>query len=425
MLRLRWLIGRHDARRRHHQRASILIVVLLGLATVSQLPGVAPALAADPLFTPANAPADAAVAAATSGDRSIRRSRQVNVDFEQLTGPKKSGPDGRRVGAQGSSTLALNLFDDVSLTADIRSVTRTSSGAGLVLTGSVQGGGPDSSVAIVAENGIMTANVRPSPDRLFQVRYAGGRTHAIHEIDKFAFPVEDDHDVGLQVPPGSLGSAPTQAANLQAADTNNVIDVLVVYTPAARAQVGGTAAINGVIDLALSETNQGYANSGVIQRISVVHRAEVAYTEQPPNPNGSSGFNTDLNRLASTTDGILDNVHTLRNTYGADFVSLVRTGDTATVTPLCGIAPMIFGEGGPSNLTVAYGAPRAFTVVAQNCMTGNYTFAHELGHTMGVRHNIEADPTQNQPYTYNHGYCALTGTPPYRDIMAVNLSCNN
>lgn len=214
MLRLRWLIGRQDAHGRHLQRASILIVVLLGLATVSQLPGVAPVLAADPLFTPANAPADAAVAAASAGDRSIRRSRQVNVDFEQLTCPKKSGPDGRRVGAQGSSTLALNLFDDVSLTADIRSVTRTSSGAGQILTGSVQGGGPDSSVTIVAENGIMTANVRPSPDRLFQVRYAGGRTHAIHEIDQFAFPVEDDHDVGLQVPPGSLGRAPTQAANL-------------------------------------------------------------------------------------------------------------------------------------------------------------------------------------------------------------------
>ena len=36
-------------------------------------------------------------------------------------------------------------------------------------------------------------------------------------------------------------------------------------------------------------------------------------------------LNTDLSRLEGTNDGHIDNVHTLRDQYGADLVSLLTT----------------------------------------------------------------------------------------------------
>ncbi|MCP5047648.1 MAG: hypothetical protein GY940_10785, partial [bacterium] len=64
-----------------------------------------------------------------------------------------------------------------------------------------------------------------------------------------------------------------------AADDGSTIDLLVVYTDGARSNAGGTSSIEAEIDLAISETNQGYLNSGVNHRVNLVHTAEVNYTE--------------------------------------------------------------------------------------------------------------------------------------------------
>ena len=46
---------------------------------------------------------------------------------------------------------------------------------------------------------------------------------------------------------------------------------------------------------------------------------EVQYTE-------SGNMGTDLSRLTSTFDGIMDEVHVLRDTHGADLVMLITDG---------------------------------------------------------------------------------------------------
>lgn len=407
-----WIVAQYGRRRRVVRNDSLicaLIVVALVLGS-APLMNATPVRAADQLLSPSGTQGDAAVTAA-AGYNAVIRQRSVDVNFDVLPS---------RASDSSSSKLTLQLFDDVTVTADIDSTARTISGRGRVLTGKVSGGWAYSSVTIVSEDGVMSANIRPNPGTLYQVRYAGRDVHVVRQVDESRFP---GNLVSLNVPDSALSRTPAADASQgdATADSNNIIDVLVVYTPAARAQVGGTAAMNSLIDLALSESNTGYANSGVIQRLSIVHRQEVSYTEAG---GGVSGLQADLDRLVSTSDLFLNEVHTLRDQHRADFVTLIRTDDPAG--QLCGIAAMIFGDNGPQNLTVAIGAPRAFNVTAQGCATGNYTFAHELGHTMGVRHNIEADPTQNEPYTYNHGYCSTTGNPAgFRDIMGVNRTCNN
>ena len=55
-------------------------------------------------------------------------------------------------------------------------------------------------------------------------------------------------------------------------DDGLLIDVLVLYTPAAATAGGGTAAMNTLIANAVSPTNTSYANSGVQQRIRPMTR---------------------------------------------------------------------------------------------------------------------------------------------------------
>jgi hypothetical protein len=120
--------------------------------------------------------------------------------------------------------------------------------------------------------------------------------------------------------------------------------------------------------LALEETNQSYINSNVTQRLRLVHMEEVSYTE--------TGVSmTDRDALKSTSDGILDNAHTLRNSHGADLVILLVES-----LENCGRAFIM------STVATTF-ETSAFAVVTRSCATGNFSFGHELAHIMGARHD--------------------------------------
>ncbi|MCA9759681.1 MAG: hypothetical protein KDA27_28045, partial [Candidatus Eisenbacteria bacterium] len=86
-------------------------------------------------------------------------------------------------------------------------------------------------------------------------------------------------------------------------------DVMIYYTPAARAEAGGTSAMDAQCQLAVDTANLTYVDSQISNRLRLVFRGEIAYTES-----GSS--ETDRNRLKNTSDGFMDQVHTDRNVYG-------------------------------------------------------------------------------------------------------------
>ena len=136
------------------------------------------------------------------------------------------------------------------------------------------------------------------------------------------------------------------------------IDVAVFYTSAAREEAGGAAEIEAVIDLMVAETNEAYQASGVHHRLDLVARSEVQYAE--------AGDFRDIGRLANPSDGYMDEVHAIRDRTGADLVHLVFNYQEH---PFSGVA--YFGE--------------AFGLTCQYC--GGGTFAHELGHNMGLRHD--------------------------------------
>jgi hypothetical protein len=179
------------------------------------------------------------------------------------------------------------------------------------------------------------------------------------------------------------------------ADDGSIIDLLVVYTAEARVVEGGASAIESLIDLAESETNAAYSNSGVGHVVRVVAKQEISFSE--------SGFNfTDF--LNSAQDGSISGLHDLRNTHGADLVVVLVDGDDS----LCGLA---FLMNPVSSSFASYG----YSVTQTNCATGNYTFGHEIGHNMSARHDRAADSTDGAPFDYNHGY--VDDTNNFKTIM--------
>ena len=324
------------------------------------------------------------------------RSRFVRVSFRNLLEWGQAGSQG----AAASAVLDLNLFPDRSLRARIERV--DSHPDHTAYFGRLEGTDAGELVVVV-RNGVVAGSIRGG-GKLFQIRFAGGNIHEVQEIDPDLLPPDSEPLRATEE-----GPAAESAGAVIAADDGTRIDVLVAYTATARAAAGGTNAIRALIDLGIAETNQAYLNSGAVQRVRLVGTVEVAYTES-----GDTG--DDLNRLRLTADGNMDEVHALRNTYGADLVHLIVNSGG------CGIA-YAMDEVSSSFASFAFGVTR------RSCVSPNLSFAHEMGHNMGLRHDRYVD-LSNSPYAYSHGYVNQAAFAPgasadkrWRTAMAYNDEC--
>ncbi len=176
-----------------------------------------------------------------------------------------------------------------------------------------------------------------------------------------------------------------------------LVDVMVVYTPSSRMAVGSTAAIEALIESYFTYTNTAYEQSGVLHRFRLVHSQEVQYVE-------SGNSITDLNRLRDPDDGFMDEVHPLRDTWGADLVSLINTSGSA------GVAFQML------ELSRAFESS-AFSAIGADTgpLNPGLVFAHEAGHNMGCTHNNEPGGGTGI-FCYSFGY--RTPDEQWRTIMS-------
>jgi hypothetical protein len=363
--------------------ALVLALLALAAGTVAAAAPTAAAGAAPALFGAATQERAAPTAA------HVARSRYVTVNLGALI--DDSGTS--RVAAGG--TVTLNLFDDATYTGVVDKVELTPGGYNWAGTVPETGG----VFYLVSYDGAFMAHVA-STAGVYEVSLApDGRYRAV-QIDQSK--LIDDPEGAVYPAPGPVLSASDLGPG---ADSGAVIDIMVVYTAAARLGAGGTPAMKAAIALALLETNTSYENSGVVPRLRLVHIQELPYSEP-------GDLFVALNDLMTNGDGKLDAVFGLRNQYGADMVGLVVEND-----PLyCGLAAAILAD-----------ASTAFQVTRRDgCLTGYYSFGHEFGHLQGARHDWYVD-TDTTPFQYGHGYVHPESTNPskqWRTIMAYNNKCS-
>ena len=322
----------------------------------------------------------------------VMRYRYVDVGFDELI-----REDGSPKSTEPGHSLILNLFDDVVHTALLDRV-EYNPGNGFTWLGHLAGE-PYSQVTLVVGDGALAGNITTT-GAFFQVRYAGNGVHAVSEIDQSAFPPE------LPPVPAPLGEAALAPTAPVSEDAQPVIDLLVVYTSRARTAAGGTRRMRELIQLAVAETNRSYENSQLDQRLNLVHYEEVDYEEE--------SFPEALSHLTHPTDGVMDNIHALRDEHAADEVVLLIEDFTA-----CGLAWLMMAVS-PSFETYA------FAVVNQACATGNYSFGHELGHNMGAQHDwYEYLKFFGLPPAFPYSFGYINASAGWRTIMAYNAECED
>ncbi|MBV9128168.1 MAG: hypothetical protein JO117_08795, partial [Verrucomicrobia bacterium] len=179
-------------------------------------------------------------------------------------------------------------------------------------------------------------------------------------------------------------------------------DLLVVYTPAARDGAGGDDAVQALAELAIADANQCYANSGINVRGRLVGVTPVDYQE-------SGSIRADVDALATTDDGILDEVHPLRDQLAADFVCLFT--NRASVDGYNGYA-LIMQQLQPDWEETAFSAINVGSVLV------DHLFAHEIGHNMGCDHDRQ-NTTGYHLFPFSEGW-RFHGRDGllYRDVMA-------
>jgi len=368
------------------------IALSLGLA------GAASAAEPAPLFsTPA-----ASVARSLNSDlayRAIKSDRAaVRIDLVRA--------DAAQIN-ESQEELLLNLAPGVNLKAHKLQAQRKADGIviwqGLVgdpntqlkrinkFTGAELIDNPEESAIIVRQGDQMSGTVRTG-GKLYRIDPLKNGGHTVSLINEALMPADHPAAAYSAKPVVPFLNDPKfdEAAAVEKAPA--VVRVMVVYTQAAANAVGNTLT---KANLAITESNQSFANSAVNVRFELAGQYTNSYV--------SAGFNTDLSRFSGTTDGYLDSYHTTRNTIKADVNVLIIT-DPA----YCGLGYL------NSN------AASAFSVVGASCMTGYYSFAHEIGHNFGAHH----DPSNgtNTVYPYGHGYWGPGNA--WRTIMAYSCGSN-
>lgn len=199
-------------------------------------------------------------------------------------------------------------------------------------------------------------------------------------------------------------------------DDGSVMDVMILWTKAAECRISGESSdcevdettyenAYAIAELCITETNTAYELSGVLTQMNLVY----AYREPDYVESSGDAFGDALNELKQTEDGIMDDVHTKREQYNADIVAML-IDDSA----YCGL-----GYLGPYKSSM-------FSVSYWSCATGYYTFGHETGHNLGLKHDQGTEDACDATTEYRYGY--RDPQSDFRTIMAYGCEsgqCDN
>jgi len=282
---------------------------------------------------------------------------------------------------------------------------------------------PGSIVTFTSYQGAVTGFLHHGAE-IYEIRPDGSGNLVIYGVDRSSLPAAGDDVVIL--PEDEFDDPGAQILNTDPL-TNNfaleleagqpvtpgyVHDLLVVYTPKAKSELG-QAVLESAILNAVNAANQAYQNSKIDLRLNLVRQQEIQYIE-------STSLHTDLERLRKVSDGYMNEVHGLRDQYGADLVALVRWYNH---DGLCGMA-LGLRKVNPYDVDYTSAARTTFSVnsASGGCLS-DQTLAHEIGHNQGNAHDrANTEGGGLYPYSYGFRRCVDDGKG-FGDIMSYWEGC--
>ena len=296
--------------------------------------------------------------------------------------------------------LNIKLFGGRSIIAEQRRFSSANPNGSLSWIGEVAGN-PGSLVVLTEQNGVVAGSITIGPE-LYQINPTSHGSHVFFQVDDESLPDSCHSPLIPEENNETSGNIHNEEFSITSTNVGNIIDLMVVYTPASSQRYGGQNGVEANIISAVEAANQAYLTSLIDMQLNIVHMEEVNYVE-------TGNMSITLSDLKGTTDGIMDEVHDWRNTYGADQVAMISEDSN-----FCGIASVMINE------STSF-APFAFSVTFSSCLS-NKTLAHELGHNQGNMHDRENSGNEGAyPYSYGYRRCVNDGTG-FRTIMSYSCS---
>ncbi len=335
-----------------------------------------------------------ASAAGTADDPAVTQTRLVKAAEVQRQAVSVVRPDDQ---------LVFPFFPDATYTV---AVTRVSTGYGgaTVVEGVVEGVADARFLSVSASDGTRYELRDPGRRFLYTILSQPDGALTVREYDDTKRPPV--HDLPPVDPPRKPASSAERASAPVVeplATTVTEIDLMLVFDTNAQTWAAANGGLTTVANAAVSKMNLALANSGVEAAFRLVHIWASGHTY-------SGSLYTDLLALGGGT-GNLSDAPALRNTHGADVVSLLV--DTGSAYGSVGIAYMLGSAAGD--------ATAAFSVCAVRSVNISHTLTHEIGHNLGCGHSkYQASDTGPSPlYTYAAGwYFTGSNALKYNTVMA-------
>ena len=171
----------------------------------------------------------------------------------------------------GASVIQLNLFDDVAYVGRVESRTRNANG-GYTLSGTLDE--ISGSFILVVDGDVVSGYVDGRWPQLYRIRPQASGFHLVELIEEEAHPscgTTEEEEMPFLPKAGTIATHDDCDR-----DDGSVVDLLVVYTGAAKIAAGGATAIENEIALHVARANQVYTNSGIISKLRLVHTQQIA-----------------------------------------------------------------------------------------------------------------------------------------------------
>ncbi len=404
------------------------------LAAAALSLGLLPSLASAQVFQPAG------------GGLSLERHQELREDPLAVPDRWRVARFDRSEVARASDSdtpLVLNLFNDVEVRGHVRSSKDLGGGASFT-SGSLEGGGHFS--IFVHGSGIVRGEVH-SPEGVYAMRSEGEdfnqvliRQQDVSELPGCgheALPAGGEVPAGTGRPLGPAAGAGAGGQSRQARqapaqeddEASEAIDILVLYTQRVEDDEGGPEQVKATIENEMAKMNQILDNSGLSHRQVRLSMEKVDYEQ-------TESIGTDLQNLYLTEED-----HQYRND-GRDWSALDEVQSSLMEKHQADIVHLFVLEGrGAGGTASRYGSADEYFVLRdcenaydnESCVEhtrrqrmsrslfsvssiygtrgGSVTFAHEIGHNLGLAHNREsynwegADLEKDGPFkNYAFGY---------------------